>query len=91
MALTVFTTEIPADQSLSTALDCRGVRRIVRLGLPGVWDAASLTFQTAVLPVYKTPPADSEYSDLYHVVQAASGVWQTVKLFLHPWLRGPVC
>ena len=76
MALTVLTIEIRAGESLSNALDCRGMR-IAHIGAPQDWTAAPLTFQIAALPLYPAPPAPGDYLDLFHVAQATSGMYQS--------------
>jgi hypothetical protein len=58
MALTVLSLEIPADQSLSGALDCSS-GRLVRIITPDAWTTAPISFQTSV--------DGTTFSDLYHV------------------------
>jgi hypothetical protein len=67
MALTVLTTEIPPNESLSNPLMCQGAGRIVRIGMPSDWTSAPLTFQVS---------RDNEtYRDLYHAMQSTQGEW----------------
>jgi hypothetical protein len=88
MALVVFNAEIPAGEALSTALDCRSVFHLVRIGMPMGWNAAPLTFQTAQLPLYDTPPDDQDYLNLYHAMQSTNGDWMPYEVRIPTILPG---
>jgi hypothetical protein len=81
MSTAILSVTIPAGQALSGGLEC-GVGHIVRIGAPSDWTAAPLSFQMAMLPVYDAPPADAEYLDVFHVVQATSGTWTSYEVSL---------
>jgi hypothetical protein len=87
MALMVSNITIPANQSLSDALDCHG-GRIARIGTPAAWDAAALTFQIAALPLYDTPPAPADYLNLCHITQTPEGTWVAYEAVLPRVLPG---
>jgi hypothetical protein len=58
MALNTLTATIPAGKAISTAVDCSGSARIVRLIMPPAWTSAPLTFCMS--------PDNVIYHDLYH-------------------------